>query len=89
MLENRSAPAYCMLGTLTASVVTPQFFQCGDGAAQGGFHLRIRVIVVVVGRDALVKRLRRKLGGDARNSRYIMSQPRVGYRTARGDNAGT
>ena len=29
---------------------------------------------------SFVKRLRRKLGDDARNPRYILTQPRVGYR---------
>ena len=35
-----------------------------------------------------VKRLRRKLGDDAGNPKYILSEPRVGYRMARQDTAG-
>ena len=33
----------------------------------------------------IVKRLRRKLGDDAKNPRYILTQPRVGYRMARSE----
>ncbi len=33
----------------------------------------------------VVKRLRRKLGDDAANPRYIITEPRVGYRMAAGD----
>ena len=35
-----------------------------------------------------VKRLRRKLGDDAGNPKYILAEPRVGYRMARQDTAG-
>ena len=30
----------------------------------------------------MVRRLRRKLGGDAADPRYIVTEPRVGYRMA-------
>ena len=43
------------------------------------------------GRSAVrtaVKRLRRKLGDDAGNPKYILAEPRVGYRMARQDTAG-
>ena len=33
----------------------------------------------------IVKRLRQKLGDDAKNPRYILTQPRVGYRVARSE----
>ncbi len=33
----------------------------------------------------IVKRLRRKLGDDAKNPRYILTEPRVGYRMARSE----
>ena len=33
----------------------------------------------------IVKRLRLKLGDDAKNPKYILTQPRVGYRMIRGD----
>ena len=33
----------------------------------------------------IVKRLRRKLGDDAKNPRYILTEPRVGYRMARNE----
>ena len=33
----------------------------------------------------IVKRLRQKLGDDAKNPRYILTQPRVGYWMARGE----
>ena len=33
----------------------------------------------------VVKRLRRKLGDDANNPRYVITEPRVGYRMARGE----
>ncbi len=33
----------------------------------------------------IVKRLRRKLGDDAKNLRYILTEPRVGYRMARSE----
>ncbi len=33
----------------------------------------------------VVKRLRRKLGDDASNPRYIITEPRVGYRMPNGD----
>ena len=33
----------------------------------------------------IVKRLRRKLGDDANNPTYILNEPRVGYRMARGE----
>ena len=33
----------------------------------------------------IVKRLRQKLGDDAKNPKYILTQPRVGYRMIRGD----
>ena len=36
----------------------------------------------------VVKRLRRKLGDDADNPRYIFTEPRVGYRMAAGETAG-
>ena len=34
---------------------------------------------------AIVKRLRRKLGDDANNPTYILNEPRVGYRMAKGE----
>ena len=34
------------------------------------------------------KQLRRKLGGDANNATYILNEPRVGYRMAKGETAG-
>ena len=33
----------------------------------------------------VVKRLRRKLGDDANNPRYVLTEPRVGYRMAKGE----
>ena len=33
----------------------------------------------------VVKRLRRKLGDDADNSKYVLTEPRVGYRMAKGE----
>ena len=36
----------------------------------------------------VVKRLRRKLGDDAGNPAYIFTEPRVGYRMAKGDTQG-
>ena len=33
----------------------------------------------------IIRRLRRKLGDEARNPRYILTQPRVGYRMRRGE----
>ena len=33
----------------------------------------------------IVKKLRQKLGDDAKNPKYILTQPRVGYRMIRGD----
>ena len=33
----------------------------------------------------VVKRLRRKLGDNAANPTYVITEPRVGYRMARGD----
>ena len=35
----------------------------------------------------VVKRLRRKLGEDTANPRYIFAEPRVGYRMANGETA--
>lgn len=37
----------------------------------------------------VVKELRRKLGDDAGNPRYIVTEPRVGYRMAAGDESKT
>ena len=37
------------------------------------------------GRTATVKNLRRKLGDDANDPRYIFTEPRVGYRMAKGE----
>ena len=36
----------------------------------------------------VVKRLRRKLGDDADNPAYIFTEPRVGYRMAKGESSG-
>ena len=36
----------------------------------------------------VVKRLRRKLGDDARHPTYIVTEPRVGYRMAAGEGQG-
>ncbi len=35
----------------------------------------------------VVKNVRRKLGDDATHPRYILSEPRVGYRMEKGDTA--
>ena len=37
----------------------------------------------------VVNRLRRKLGDDAQNPRYIITEPRVGYRMAGGEGEGS
>ena len=37
---------------------------------------------------SVVKRLRRKLGDDAADPRYIVTEPRVGYRVAAGEGEG-
>ena len=48
---------------------------CGDGGGVGESWLV---------RD-VVKRLRRKLGDSAENPRYVITEPRVGYRMAAGE----